>query len=175
MDIQFWIWLIIVVATLLSRAMKKSAQKPQPPPRTDSGHDHSPDNKPMTFEDLLREIQASKTPPQPVATRELRKPVKSYDVDYDDDIEEEEKSYETIPRNDNQSYEVYEKAKQEAFYRPSLEETMKLEDTVMKYSHFKGYEETSQRSLTNEILQDFRDPEGFKKAFIMSEILKRKF
>ena len=132
----------------------------------------------MTFEELLREIQASKNPPQPpapVVTKTEYKPVKPLVVDYDDDIEQEEKDLETIPADDNRSFELYEKAKREAFQRPSLEETMKLQDTVMKYSHFKEYDESAKRSVAKEVLQDFQDPEGFRKAFIMSEILKRKF
>jgi len=184
MDFQFWIWLIIVVATLVSRALKKTAKNPNSPaeqPRTESD---TSDHKPMTFEELLREIQASKTPPQPVEKWEQPKqiqparpiqPAKSYEVDYDDEIEEEEKDLETIPANDNRSYEIYENAKKQAFGRPSLEETLKLEDTIMRYDHFKGYDEAPKSTLASDFLKDLKDPDGFKKAFIMSEILKPKF
>ena len=182
MDFQFWVWLIIVAVTLISRALKKSAKTPNTPtnqPHTTS--DNEPDHKPVSFEDLLREIQASKTPATP-SDRQQRskqiqpsKPIKSYDVDYDDGLEDEEKDLEKIPSDDTRSTEVYENAKREAFSRKSLEETLKLSDTEMKYSHFKGYDDTPKRDLGKEILQEFKDPEGFKKAFIMSEILKRKF
>ncbi len=185
MDFQFWIWLIIVVATLLSRALKKTAKGPTAPEQPRPASDSESDHKPMTFEELLREIQASKTP-APSADRlekskqiQPAKPIqqaKSYEVDYDDDIEEEEKDYEKIPtQSDDRSYEIYEKAKQEAFSRPSLEETMKVEDTIVKYSHFKEYDNASQKSWAADVLKDFKDPEGFRKAFIMSEILKRRF
>lgn len=187
MDFQFWIWVIIIVASLLSRAMRKPKTPNVPDqPRTDSDSDTG--HKPMTFEELLREIQASKTPASPADRQEQprqvaparpiqqAKPIqKSYEVDYDEDLEEEEKDLETVPSKDNRSYEIYEKAKSEAFNRKSLEETLKLEDTVMKYDHFREYEEASKRSVASDILKDFKDPEGFKKAFIMSEILKRKF
>ena len=176
MGLSFWIYIIVAIVFAIIRQMKKSAKEASERPTTNTDHDHS-GNKPMTFEELLREIEASKNPsrpPVPAATKTEYKPVKPF-VDYDDDIEEEEKDLETIPRNDSHSFEMYEKAKREAFHRPSLEETMKLEDTVMKYSHFKEYDETSKQSVAKEVLQDFRDPEGFKKAFIMSEILKRKF
>jgi len=191
MDVQFWIWLIIGVAGFLIQALNKSAKKrneTSQQSRPGSDYDHDTGNKPMTFDELLREIEQSKAPQhQPETTRQpapiqQAPPIrqaptpKSYEVDYDDDIEEEEKDYETIPsRNDNQSYEIYEKAKSEAFSRPSLEETMKLSDTVVKFDYFKEYEDTSRKSIAKDILQDFKDPEGFKKAFIMSEILKRKF
>lgn len=184
MDLQFWIWVIILVVTFLVRATKKSAEK-----RQERGDGQGPetgqdtfDHKPISFEELLREIQASKTPEQPKQIQSSKpitqaKPYqKSYEVDYDEEIEEEEKDLETIPADDTRSYEVYEKAKTEAFHRPSLEETMKLSDTSMKYDHFKGYDSTTtEKSVAKDILADFKDPEGFKKAFIMSEILKRKF
>lgn len=184
MDFQFWIWLIAVVAMVLARALKKPAKggsTPEQQPRNDGDRDYDQSSgKPMTFEELLREIQESKTPRQPATVKQKYQsplpPKKSYDVDYDDDLEEEEKGYETIPaNNDNRSTEIYEKAKREAFSRPSLEETLKLEDTIVKFDHFKGYDEPSKKSVASDVLRDLKDPEGFKKAFIMSEILKRKF
>jgi hypothetical protein len=186
MDLQFWIWLIAIVAMFLARAMRKAPQGPQTPDQRSQSDsdDDTTGNKPMTFEELLREIQQAKTPPKPatpapeIRTRaplQTAPPIKPYEVDYDDNIEEEEKDLETIPYRDDRASEVYENAKRDAFYRKSLEETMKLEDTEVKFSHFKGYEEAPKHSLATDILKDFRDPEGFKKAFIMSEILKRKF
>jgi len=187
MDFQFWIWVIIVVATLLSRAMRKPKTPSLPDqPHTDSGSDTG--HTPMTFEELLREIQSSKTPASSADKQERSKQIesarpiqqakpiqKSYEVDYDEELEEEEQDLETGPSRDNRSYELYEKAKSEAFNRKSLEETVKLEDTVIKFDHFREYDEPSKKSLASDILKDFKDPEGFKKAFIMSEILKRKF
>jgi hypothetical protein len=188
MDLQFWIWLIAIVAMFLARAMRKAPKGPQAPDQqtqSDSDDDSQPGNKPMTFEELLREIQQAKTPPkpaqrapeiQPRPTIQPAPPIKSYEVDYDDDIPEEEQDLETIPqKREERSYEVYEKAKSDAFQRKSLEETMKLADTDMKFSHFKGYDDAPQKSIASDILKDFADPQGFKKAFIMSEILKRKF
>jgi hypothetical protein len=99
-------------------------------------------------------------------------------VDYDDDLQSEEKDLETIRsdyRRDDAIYDVYEKAKREAFSRPSLEETAKLGDTIVRFDQFKGYQKTEQKSLVSQYLNDFQDKEGFKKAFIMSEILKRRF
>lgn len=185
MDLQFWIWLIAIVAMFVARAMRKPPQGPPAPDQPRSADDDSPpDNKPITFEELLREIQQAKTPPKPaprapqMQTRPSYKPAappKSYEVDYDDDIEEEEKDLETIPASDDRSTAVYENAKREAFQRKSLEETLKLSDTDTKFSHFKGYDEVPQKNVAKDILKEFADPEGFKKAFIMSEILKRKF
>jgi hypothetical protein len=186
MDLQFWIWLIAIVAMFVARAMRKAPKAPDSTgeQRRDS-EDDSQGNKPMTFEELLREIQQAKTPSRPEVSspfnprptvRTIPPPVKSYDVDYDDDIEEEAQGLETIPPNRfERSTEVYEQAKQEAFYKKSLEETMKLEDTDLKFGHFKEYDQVVRKGISIEILKDFSDPVGFKKAFVMSEILKRKF
>ncbi|HEY3405223.1 MAG TPA: hypothetical protein VGK59_17685 [Ohtaekwangia sp.] len=122
--------------------------------------------KPKTFEELLREITEGK------------QQAESEVVDYDDQIGEEEQDLEEIRsdyRKDDKIYEVYEEAKRMAFARPSLEETMKLEDTKVQYGKFKEFEIEQKRDLLSEYLTDFRDPEGFKKAVVMSEILQRKF
>jgi hypothetical protein len=113
MDIQFWIWVIVIVVTLISKFAKKKEK----------------------------------------------------------DLERTDYNY----RDDNSIYETYEKAKQDAFAKPSLEETLKLKDTDMTFGQFKGYQHVEQKSQASEILKDFHDPVGFRKAFIMSEILKTKF
>jgi hypothetical protein len=179
MSLSFWIYIIVAIVFAILRQMKKS-QAAGEAPRPKQERDQT-EGRPMTFEELLREIQASKNPSPPpspitVTSKTEYKPVKPSFVDYDDDIKNEEENLETTYKtNDSRSFEMYEKAKLEAFKRPSLEETLKLEDTVMKYGHFKGYDETSKSNVAAEVLENFKDPEGFKKAFIMSEILKRKF
>ena len=104
---------------------------------------------------------------------------KTYErVDYDDALEDEAKSLEktdyTYPQP-SKANDIYEKAKQEAFYRPSLEETLKLSDTVVRFGQFKGYEREDRISPAAEFAKEIKDPSSFKKAFIMSEILKRRF
>ena len=97
-------------------------------------------------------------------------------VDYDDDLEDEEKDLETVSYNrDDKVREVYEQAKKQAFERPSLEETLKLKDTEVKFGRFKAFEAENQRNLLEEFTRDFQDPEGLNKAFVMSEILNRRF
>lgn len=170
MDFQFWIWVIVVVITLIARANKKKAPENSP---TRPAEDSRPtvDSKPITFEDLLREIQASKTAPpvpEPAKTAQYE--------DYDDDLEEDAKPIEKADyRNEDQIYETYEKAKREAFLKPSLEDTMKVEDTVVRFGQFKGYKQEEKEDFLAEYLKELRDPQGFKKAFVMSEILAKRF
>ena len=168
----------IIVITFLARAGKKKQQEME-----ESAPDRETPNtqKPITFEDLLREIQASKNPPPqpvakpaPVARYERPEPVVDYDEELKDEVQEELESV-TNYRKDDEIYEVYEKAKREAFARPSLEETARLEDTVVRFNPFKGYQRSPERRLVSPYLSELKDAEGFRKAFIMSEILKRKF
>ncbi len=171
-NIQFWIWLIVIVVTFLARGKKK---KPQDEPTSYNERTNTPpeSSKPISFEDLLREIQSSKVPmPAPIIDK------KQEYIDYDDDLEEEEAVVEKVDyrqRDQDKTFETYEKAKQAAFNRPSLEETMKVEDTVVRFGQFKSYEQDNQVIPALAYVKDLQNPEGFKKAFILSEILTRKF
>lgn len=171
-NLQFWIWVVVIVITMIARVVKKKEPARRPPApepdRRQSGE--SDDSKPMSFEELLREIQAAKN--QPVTSTPHQR------VDYDDDLQEEAKSLEGTDYStpwSEKSNEIYEKAKAEAFFRPSLEETLKLEDTVIRFGQFKGYQQADRVSAASELAMEIRNPSGFKKAFIMSEILKRRF
>lgn len=181
MDTQFWIWLIIVVITLLARGLKKKS--PPERRRSESYDDHEqessqPSTQPMSFEDLLREIQASKAPRQPEpAPKSIPEPQTQY-VDYDDDIAEEEQDLEKVDydyKKEDNIYQVYEDAKNQAFMRPSMEEeNSNLSSKAITFEHFKRYD-VQQKGPTFDFLAELKDPEGFKKAFIMSEILSRKY
>src|SRR5688572_378241 len=172
---QFWLYVIIGIIYLVSRIRKKPEQEKKPrefrPDKPVQQYEQPSakpafNPKPKTFEELLREITEGKERQE------------SEVVDYDDNLEEEEKDLEEIKsdyRKDDKIYEVYEDAKRQAFVRPSLEETMKLADTKMQFGKFKEFEIEAERNLSREYLADFKDPDGFKKAVVMSEILKRKF
>lgn len=177
-NIQFWLYLIIGAIYLISRMKKKpqseepqdipsyEPEKPvkrfeQPPAKP------APTAKALTFEELLKEITEGKAES---TTAEV--------VDYDDDLKSEEKDLEEVDydyRKKDSIYQVYDNAKAQAFNRASLEETMKLEDTEVTYSRFKGFELEEKEDLLAKYLADLKDPEGFKKAVVMGEILNRRF
>jgi hypothetical protein len=145
---------------------EKPAQKFELPPAKPSAS-----SRQLTFEELLKEITESKPSTQ------KSQPYQEV-VDYDDGIGEEEQDLEEVDydyRKKDKIYGEYEEAKRQAFVRPSLEETMKVEDTVMTFGKFKEFEQESRRDLMAEYLADFKDPEGMRKAVVMSEILQRKF
>jgi hypothetical protein len=179
-NIQFWIYVIVIVITLIARAGKKKQVPPGSAPNEDSSGEPLP--KPVSFEDLLREIQEAKSPKsartQPAVQPVEAFPNKKYDFeDYDDNLKDEVKSLEKpdYTYQDDQIYETYEKAKKAAFERPSLEETLKVGDTVVKYGQFKEYSRAEKSSVAQQIRKDLADKENFKKAFILSEVLNRRF
>ena len=180
MDFQFWVWVIIIVITLIARANKKKQTGPQPneePTEPPSPTSTSKSPKGMTFEDLLKEIQGEKMRSKPAQV--APEPKKKYDyVDYDDDITDEIEDLEDVEfdaSKDDEIRKTYEAAKLEAFNRPSLEETSNL-GQVVRFDHFKEYARPRKRLRRGfGFLKDIKDPEGFRKAFIMSEILNRKY
>lgn len=189
MDESLVKWLIYGAIALVWYFIKNKAKKNQP--RQDAIPDYqepttsTSSGKPVTFEDLLREIQQAKAPqPQP-EPEPKPKPKPYYEApaypkyeDYDDDLKEEEKDLEDVNydyRKQTDTYDVYEKAKQAAFNRASLEETMKVEDTIVRFGQFKEYQKHEEPSLASLVAKDFENPENVRKAFIMTEILRRKY
>jgi hypothetical protein len=182
-DYKIWIYIIIGVIYVLSRLRKSSdsaaPETHQNPPPVRDTFDSKPSSpqKQLTFEELLREITEAKEPEE--KPRYQPKPVyvapKPAYVDYDDDLKDEQQDLEDVNYDYKKESKVYEDAKKLAFNRPSLEETMKVEDTIVKFSKFKVFEEQKGRNLLEEYTRDLRDPEGFKKALVLSEILNRRF
>lgn len=165
------LWIIIGIVYLLAR--KKKAVPPPPRHQRDPEEAQPEETVPVpkSFEELLREIEGMKKPLRPEPEPEV--------VDYEDNLGPEERGLEEVTpsyrRDDEQANQVYEEAKRQAFYRPSLEETVKLEDTVVRFSQFKGYTKETKKNVLQEYVKDLREPESFRKAFILSEILRPKF
>jgi hypothetical protein len=184
MDYQFWIYLVIAIIYLVSRALKKAESLPKdlPGDKPDRQVNYDPTPpmekpKQLTFEELLREITEAKQAQKPVYQPRSEVKKEEVVVDYDDQIGEEEQDLEEVDYNKgkSRSYEIYEEAKRQAFARPSLEETMNVRDVEMKFGKFKEFSEVKKKNRLEEYLKAFQDPEGLKKAVVMSEILKRKF
>jgi hypothetical protein len=173
MDDKILFYIILgIIYFLFSRLKKKK------PEETENDQPELPKQgpKPLSFEDLLKEITEAKksSAPQPVAEKvEYEKPKPKY-VDYDDEIEEEEKSLEKVTFDEDKITKTYEEAKRQAFNRPSLEETLKLENVKVEYSKFAQFDRKPKNALLLDYVKDLRDRKGFKKALVLSEILNRK-
>jgi len=178
-ELKVIIWIIIGLFYLFTRFNKKKAVPPAQPSRDVQDANENPtDHKPMTFEELLREIEGSKRAPQPEPYQEPKKTWEAEVYDYEDEPVAEKKPLEDTNydyRKQDNIYETYEKARQEAFLRPSLEDTAKLEDTIVRFKEFKPYESERKQRLAAEYVKELKNPSSFRKAFILSEILNRKF
>lgn len=139
-NFQFWLYVIIAVIYVISKAIKKSNRQKQeqvrPPARNvDQGtSEESESLPPMSFEELLREITEGKkkqrqhAPPPPPQPKQVRippyeKPKPAF-VDYDDDIEPEVTTTKRVNYDEEAqetTRQVYEKAQREASLRSSLE------------------------------------------------------
>ena len=181
MDEKILIYIIIgIIYFLFNRLKKKDPQDEpdyeRPSNESELGYDKP---KPITFEDLLKEITEGKLqkPLEPVAQSKPdyapQAPRPAY-VDYDDEIEEEEKSLEKVTFDKERINEIYENAKKQAFIRPSLEESMNLSEVNTTFGKFKEFETKVERNILAEYVKDLRDPKGFKKALVLSEVLNRK-
>ncbi len=192
MDYQFWIYVVIAVVLAIRSLMKKAEGQAKDveentKPGREVRYDSAPPvnkTKPLTFEELLKEITEAKQPQKPVYETVPQRPVyetlpkKGEYVDYDDQIGNEEQDLEDVNYKDKdreRAYNVYEEAKKQAFLRPSLEETLNVSDTNMSFGKFKEFDKQEERNLLQEYLIDFQNPDGLKKAFVMSEVLNRKF
>ncbi|HWA35898.1 MAG TPA: hypothetical protein VG737_17265 [Cyclobacteriaceae bacterium] len=179
MELKVIIWIIIGLFYLITRFNKK---KPVPPVQQRRGQeeiDSNPtDHKPMTFEELLIEIEGTKRSPEPATYEEPKKAPVDEVYDYEDEPVAETKPLEDTNydyRKHDEIYETYQKAKEAAFFRPSLEESTPLGDTIVRFKEFKPYETEKKTSLAAEYVNELKNPSNFKKAFILSEILNRRF
>lgn len=184
-ELKILFWIIIGLVYLFSRRKKKPEPPASPGRRveTEVEYDTPSPNKPLTFEELLREIQGGKKPEQAPPTLPSPHSYKKREwekepIDYDVDLAEERKDLEDTNydyRKHDEIYEVYDNATKQAFNRPSLEETMKLGDTIVRFKPSKAYETMSKPHLAEDLLKELKDPKSFRKAFILSEILNRRF
>ena len=183
MDAQFWIYVVIIAIYFLSRLFKKPEQAPKESPESERPERRGPlrtDLPPaevprqLTFEELLREITEGK---QAQKQQREPEPVPAYDS-YEKDPGEEARSLEQIdlntPENANR-WKPYEEIPVRAVERKSLEETLRLGDTVINFNKFEAFENRSRTRLLDDYLKIIRNPATLRQAMVMSEILKRKF
>lgn len=183
MDEKVIFYIVLGIIYFIYNAIKKKKPENEPGPDRPQSRPQTNKPQPVSFEDLLREItegkQPEKFPDLPVNEQKteyrqpLPRPQPEY-VDYDDDLEEEEESLEQMSFDDERSNKAYEDAKEMAFNRPSLEETLKLDQVNTTFGRFKEFEKKQDSGVLFEYVKDLRDPMGFKKALILSEVLNRK-
>jgi len=176
MDIQFWIYVAIVVLSILAQARRKKRQQEELEREKQADGEVNPQPKPLSFEDLLREIQQTRNPPPPQPASRQADEWENYETVESEErsLEREEAVLKPQPVYNN-TVEIYERAKAEAFNRASLEESMKVEDTDVRFGKFKVYEKAVENQPARAFAESFRDFDQFKKAFVMAEVLKPRF
>jgi len=183
MDAQFWIYIIIGVIYFLSRLLKKPEQTPGETPDSHptekrvprpGGQSSGEQPRPLTFEELLREITEAK---QTEKRRPEREVVPQYES-YEKDPGAEARSLEEVDFNEadrSVKWKPYEEVPAASAQRRSLEETMRLEDTVVDFRKFDVFENKDQKRQLDDYIRLMRNPVTLKQAVVLSEILKTKF
>jgi hypothetical protein len=180
-DLQFWLYVIIGVIYLLTQIRKKARQsQDSPTPKPVSHKRSAPEStwhseptappttkKPVSFEDLLREITEAKS-----LKAEPEYDMEEVDFEYDDEPVEDHRVRDVVDhRKPEYTYDQYEAAKAHDYSKDSLEESLKLENVDMGYGKFREFETAKPVNLLDLYTKDLRDPEGLKKAVILTEVL----
>ncbi|MCU0391226.1 MAG: hypothetical protein MUE81_08920 [Thermoflexibacter sp.] len=141
--------------------------------------------KVVTFDDILKKFesgntQTNKNLPQELSkirTAQLRKLIKEREIKLEDEEEEEKKN---PKENASQLLTRIEQKRAEAKkISPKVKEIHKDEGPKMeidkKNGRFDNYENEKNKSKTEELSQLTKNPQALRNAFILSEILNRKY
>mgnify|MGYP001552152112 CR=1 FL=1 len=177
-DLELYIYIALGVIYFLSRAFRK--KKPAAPPQNQRNADSRSDydqtsqkEKPVSFEDLLREFTGQKEKPVYDYEEENEGPDETYNEDnYYQEEEQNKEEYETEEELEYKSYdEVYNVNKD----LKTLDEQVDLELTKKKrfeeYKIEKGVNIHTAKRF-RELLQN---KDSIKDAIILKEILDRKY
>jgi hypothetical protein len=179
MDEKVLFYIILGIVYFIFSRLKKKPNQEAEYEDNDAPESGAGKPKPVSFEDLLREITEGKhqqgrsqaRPIEPQVSEGAKKSSPAY-TDYDDETEDEVEVIERQQQEQERVSQVYEQAKKQAFLRPSLEETLQFKEIEVNAGRFKSFDK--KEKITNSYLKDFKDRNGFKRAFIASEILNRK-
>lgn len=154
-NIQLILYIVFVVGYLIFKALT-GKKKEQPEAGPETGQDPPRKARPApTFEDILKELTGVDTE-EPLPER-VDKPRR-----------EASKKAEEISEHVQESYE---RATEEAKKAEKLDERIDLEPPRKKIT----VEETSRETVENDYLAWMQDADDAKKAFVLSEIINRKY
>jgi hypothetical protein len=179
-DLEIYIYIALALIYFLSRAFrkKKPAKPPRPTSRTSSeeAYEHpSQKEKPLTFEDLLKEFTGQKNEPvSDVQEEEIEEEsYKSLEEEY---INSEEQPYSAeYETYDESNYKSYEEVYGEGKHLKTLDEQVQINEPVRKrFDEYKIKEEINihKASRFRELL---RNKDSIKDAIILKEILDRRY
>ncbi len=177
-DLQIYIYIALAAIYFLSRAFKgkKSKQSPGKLPDSDQYNDQPEDQsqreRPISFEDLLREFSGQKE------KRELEK-YEEADVeeiiDYEEEIVPEEIKQPSYAAYNDPGYGKYAETSQEKNKYKTLSEEIEIEElNKERFIEYKRDENTSSNNASR-IRKFLQDKDSIKDAIILKEVLDRKY
>ena len=166
-DLQVVIYIVFLAIYFLSRFLKGSKQKQTPRREArevnreeDTAQD---EERPMTFEDILRELTQPKERPKP-KPQSRPKPIPA----------RKEYEFRGSEPDDDEIQEVFEESKRRARGIQTIDEMVDIGEGSIK---FREYEEKLEEDneYASEIRDMLKNPDDVRKAVILKEILDRKF
>ncbi|WP_258097088.1 hypothetical protein [Marinoscillum pacificum] len=181
-DFKIWIYVIAGALYLISRAFKNKGgdATPAKPVRRSSNAPTGRPNKPVSFEELLKEFTEGNSSTEEEEYQEQPRPLEARQVveerkwaqenKWDDDIRNEGRNRKFA---DDESRRVYEESIKNA-------EGAKLdferdEHFRIKLKDRKKEEDVNESEFASDIASMLRNPEDARKAVILGEILNRKY
>ena len=181
-DIQIWLYIIFGIFYFVSRILKK--KKPETPNNSETSESPQPEKRPMSFEDLLKEITEDRKvdksdPPAPVV-QPVVKETKRYESAAETIKREEEerkeeflKEGETRHFADEESKAIYERSVKMA--KDNAGEFKSFDQFTTTTSKMQRTETVQENSVATELKSMLQNKQDVKKAIILNEILARKY
>ena len=168
-DNKIWFYIIAAIIYFFTRRKKKKSQQPTAAP-TESKRPQQ-DKKPVSFEDLLKEITEGREEEAPQAEVIEKK----HESVYEEEIEQERN---TGKRHfaDAESRRIYEQSIAHAAEVDSAHDhAFEPDDDYVSKKMFKGLEVEEDSTLADEIREGLQGSGNARKAIIYSEILNKKY
>ncbi|WP_186756859.1 hypothetical protein [Echinicola salinicaeni] len=173
MDNGTWIYIIISIIFFIVNALtkKKKGEGQEVDEMGEGAMDEQPGNKPLSFEELLREIRQGQQKEADVEEREEEVVQKTEDTDYP--------KVEAAPEPVRRQPEIkYYEGTYQADHVEKGKALVKLDDQVEIDSDkkiLKEVEDVAEEGASyNRYRRMLKDPQSLKDAIVVSEILKRK-
>lgn len=171
-DIQVLLYIVIGIFYFISKAMKKKPTPPPPVKRREANDTGGAPQRPMTFEELLKEF--TQVPEEEVPAKpEVVVAAPSYEAPV---VRNYEEAY--VPKYnfaDDDAKRIYEESQRMAATTQRLANA-KVEEDALRFKEYQRKTKTEQENpIAASIRQMLQDPNEAKKAVVLAEILNRKY
>jgi hypothetical protein len=179
-DLEIYIYIALALIYFLSRAFrkKKPAKPPRPTSRSSSEEEYghpAQKEKPLTFEDLLKEFTGQKNEPVPeVHEEEIEE--EGYESLEQEYINSEDQPYSAeYETYDESQYKSYEEVYGKEEHLKTLDEQIQINEPVRKrFDEYKIKEELNIHKASR-FRKLLKNKDSIKDAIILKEILDRRY